>query len=117
MKERRKWQEMFREASEEVSQWRGEHPQASFSNIENVVDEKLAKVRAKMIEELVLESKMTNIKELAAAERPQCVGCGQPIAANGKQKRELITKYEQVVELERSKGYCRGCQVSYFPPG
>ena len=117
MKERRKWQELFSEASEEVSQWRTEHPRASFTSIENEVDEKLAKVRAKMIEELVLESKMSNLKQLKVEERPKCVGCGGPIMANGRQKRKLITNHEQVVELERSKGYCRGCRVSYFPPG
>lgn len=116
MKERRKWQEMFSEASEEVSQWRQAHPRASFTHIENEVDEKLAKVRAKMIEELALESKLANLKELKGEERPKCVGCGRRLAANGRQKRALITNHEQVVELERSKGYCRHCRVSFFPP-
>jgi len=117
MKKRREWQEMFEEASDEVSQWRAKHPRAKFTSIENVVDEKLAKVRAKMIEELVLESKLTDIKGLPAEERPQCVGCGRPLAANGKQKRQLLTNCDQIVEIERSKGYCRQCRVSFFPPG
>ncbi|VAW30884.1 hypothetical protein MNBD_CHLOROFLEXI01-1986, partial [hydrothermal vent metagenome] len=62
MNERTKWQEMFRQTSNEISEWRAEHPQASFTNIENVVDEKLAKIRVCMIQELAMESELTDIK-------------------------------------------------------
>lgn len=117
MKKRREWEEMFEEASDEVRGWRAKHPRAKLTSIENVVDGKLAKVRARMIEELILESKLTDIKGLPEAERPRCVGCGRPLAANGKQKRQLITNHDQIVEIERSKGYCRQCRVSFFPPG
>lgn len=57
-----------------------------------------------MIQDLALESAMTDIKQLAPEERPRCPGCDRPLRANGKDSRQLITTYEQVVELERSKG-------------
>ena len=93
------------------------YPKASFTEIENTVDEELAKVRATMVQELVLDSELTDFKQLPLEKRPLCPSCGRPLASNGKQKRKLVTTYEQEVELERSKGYCHHCRVSYFPPG
>jgi RNA polymerase-binding transcription factor DksA len=117
MKKEERWQGEFEEASKQVTEWREKHPRASFTDIENNVDKQLAKVRAAMIQELAMESELRDIKQLKAGERPKCPGCGKPLAANGKQSRQLITTHEQVVKLERSKGYCRRCGVSYFPPG
>ena len=117
MSKREKWGESFQQASERISEWRGQHPRASFTEIETMVDAELAKVRVAMIEDLALESALRDIKQLAPEERPKCPGCGRPLSANGKQSRQLITTHEQVVQLERSKGYCRRCRVSFFPPG
>lgn len=117
MKKQNKWTASFQQASKTISDWRETHPRATFTDIENRVDEQLAQVRTAMIQDLALESKLVDIKQLAPQERPLCPGCHQPLAANGKQTRQLITHHDQVVELERSKGYCRHCRVSYFPPG
>lgn len=117
MNKRVKWAESFQQASDKVSKWRGKHPRANFTEIENTVDEQLSRVRVAMIQDLVLESEMTDIKQLSPEARPKCPGCGRPLAANGSQTRQLITNYEQSVALERSKGYCRHCRVSLFPPG
>ena len=116
MNEREEWVKKFQQASSEISDWRGQHPRASLTEIENAVDDELAKLRAEMIQELALESALTDIKRLPAEERPKCPKCWRPVVANGKQKRRLTTTYEQSVELERSKGYCSNCRVSYFPP-
>jgi hypothetical protein len=116
MKKQDKWTASFQQASETVSSWRKTHPRATFTDIENAVDEQLAQLRTTMIQDLVLESKLVNIKQLTPDERPTCPGCGKPLAANGRQTRQLITHHDQTVELERSKGYCRDCRVSFFPP-
>jgi uncharacterized protein with PIN domain len=117
MKKRDKWTASFQQASETVSSWREEHPRATFTDIENAVDKQLAQLRTTMIQDLALESKLVDIRQLIAQERPLCPACGKPLVANGKQSRQLITHHDQVVELERSKGYCRHCRVSFFPPG
>lgn len=117
MKKQEKWIASFQEASDTISQWRQTHPRATFSDIENTVDEQLAQLRASMIQDLVEESRLTDFKQLTVAERPRCSACGRALAANGKQTRQLITRHDQVVELARSKGYCRHCHVSLFPPG
>lgn len=112
-----KWTNSFRQASDEVSQWRKKQPKATFNDIENQVDEKLARIRADMIQDLVAVSELTDFKRLPPNKRPKCPVCGKPLASNGQQKRQLVTSHEQVVELARSKGYCAHCRVSYFPPG
>ena len=117
MNTRRNWTDLFQQVSEQVSRWRRENPRASFTEIEETVDEKLAQVRVAMLQELALESKLTDFKQLPEAKRPPCPSCGRPLASNGRQKRKLVTAHEQEVELVRSKGYCRHCRVSYFPPG
>jgi hypothetical protein len=117
MSKQDKWTASFQQASDTVSRWREKHPRATFTDIENRVDEQLARVRATMIQDLALESELTDFKQLAPAARPKCPGCGGPLAANGKQSRQLITNHEQNVKLERSKGYCRRCHISFFPPG
>ncbi|NHZ71468.1 MAG: hypothetical protein GWP17_00045 [Aquificales bacterium] len=117
MNKRNQWTTSFKEASDTISAWREKHPRASFTDIENSVDEQLSRVRTIMIQDLALESKMVDIPQLAPEERPKCPGCERPLAANGKQTRQLITHHDQIVKLERSKGYCRDCRVSFFPPG
>ena len=116
MKKEDKWHDSFREASEEVSQWRKQHPKATFSEIENSVDEELAKIRDDMIQDLIKESELQNFKTLSQEKRPKCPVCGKMLASNGQQRRDLITSHEQVIEIKRSKGYCKTCRVSYFPP-
>lgn len=116
MKKEDKWQASFREASDEVSQWRKKHPKATFSEIENSVDGGLAKIRADMIQDLIKESELQDFKTLPEEQRPKCPVCGKTLASNGRQSRELVTSHEQVIEVERSKGYCKTCRVSYFPP-
>ena len=117
MNKRDKWAASFQQVSDTVSKWREKHPRATFTDIENSVDEQLARVRTAMIQDLALESELTDLKKLPPEARPQCPGCGRPLVANGKQSRQLITNHEQSVKLERSKGYCRRCQISFFPPG
>ena len=116
MKKEDKWQNSFREASKEVSQWRKKHRKAAFSEIENSVDEELAKIRADMIQDLIKESALQDFKTLPQEKRPKCPVCDRILASNGQRSRGLVTNHEQVIEVERSKGYCKTCRVSYFPP-
>ena len=117
MKNRKSWDDLFGEASREVESWRREHKKATLTEIENTVDSELARLRAKMIEDLAMTSELADLRAMAREERPKCPQCGRPVAANGRQKRELTTDHEQQVELKRSKAYCRHCKLSFFPSG
>ena len=117
MRSRKKWDELYDEASRKVLRWRKEHKKATLTEIEDTVDSELAKMRARMIQDLALASETADLPSMAKEERPKCPQCGRPLVANGREERELVTDYEQGVELRRSKGYCRQCKLSFFPSG
>ena len=117
MSKRKKWDQLYEEASREVVRWRKKHKRATLTEIEDTVDAELARMRAQMIEDLAMASETADLRSLPKEERPQCPQCGRPLVANGRQKRVLATDHEEGVELERSKGYCRYCKASFFPSG
>ena len=116
MRRKKKWDDLYKEASREVRRWRRKNKKATLTEIEDTVDAELAKMRAQMIQDLALASETANLRSLPKEERPKCPKCGRPLVANGEQRRELVTDHEEGVELERSKGYCRHCKLSFFPP-
>jgi hypothetical protein len=117
MNKKRNWDDLFAEAEAAVREWRTKHKRATWAQIENEVDTRLAVVRAQMVQELALESELANIKRLEQDKRPKCPLCERPLSANGQDRRQIVTDHEQVVELERSKAYCSHCKVSFFPSG
>ena len=117
MNEQKKWNELFKEASGGALRWRRKHKKATLSEIEETVDNELARMRAQMIQDLALASEVADIRSMAKEERPKCPQCGRPLVANGQQKRELTTDHEEGVVLKRSKGYCQHCKLSFFPSG
>lgn len=117
MSGQKRWDELYEEASREVVRWRRKHKKATLTEIEDTVDRELARMRAQMVQDLALASETAELRSMAQGERPKCPQCGRPLVANGRQKRELTTDHEQRVKLERSKGYCRHCELSFFPSG
>lgn len=117
MTEKRSWNELFAEAEAELREWRAQHKRASWTAIEEEVEARLAVVRARMVQELALESQMRDFKELTPEERPKCPVCGRALSANGWRKRKVTTEHNQVVKVGRRQGYCTRCGVSLFPPG
>ena len=117
MSKRKKWHDLFEEASQDMESWRQHHKKATFSEIEDTVDSKLAILRAKMIEDLAMASEMADLRSMGREERPKCLRCGQPVLAKGRQKRELTTDHEQGIELKRREAYSRQCKLSFLPSG
>lgn len=111
-----KWTEDFKELGKEVGNWRRENRKATFNTIESKLEEKWAKLRADMLKDLIEESELAEFKDLPKEKKPSCPACGKPLSSNGKQKRKLKTTHNEEIEIERQKGYCTNCKVSYFPP-
>lgn len=101
---KRIWQSLFDEATKESRAWRREHRKATFNDIESTVNEKLAQIRAQIMEDLALDSGRREWAGKPAAERPTCPACGAALQSNGKKKRRLTTEHKQTVELQRSQG-------------
>ncbi len=100
-----------------MTQWRKEHPKATWAEIEAAVDEQINQLRAELIQELVQMGEGEDWRELPQEEHPTCATCGQPLWARGEQTRWIQTTGGEAVKLTRTYGTCPTCGVGFFPPG
>ena len=100
-----------------MTQWRKEHPHATWAEIEAVVDEQMNQVRAQLLQDLVQMGEGEDWRKLPAEERPTCTPCGEPLSARGEQSRYIQTTGGQAVKLTRTYGTCPACGGGFFPPG
>jgi ribosomal protein S27AE len=98
-----------------MSQWRKEHPQATWAEIEAAVDEQINQLRAQLIEDLVLLSEGEDWSQKPQEERPRCATCGKPLWARGEQTRFIQTTGGEAVKVTRTYGTCPACGVGFFP--
>jgi hypothetical protein len=90
-------------------EWRLQHPDATLTEIEQTLDERWYRLRARMLRDLALEREAANW-QATATERPTCPDCG------GRQPRQLKTHGDHELTLTRSYGYCPSCKKGLFPP-
>lgn len=107
------WRELSEEVMSGMKEWRMQHPRASLTEIEEALDERLGKMRARMIENAAMTSESVDI-EAGQVKCPEC-GCG--LQSRGKRKRKLKTTHNQEITLERGYGQCPKCKAGLFPPG
>lgn len=111
------WQQLTEEVMTGMKEWRLAHPRATFKEIEAALDERLAKVRARMLQDVALASAARDLKGAEARERPPCPKCGQSLEHQEMATRILTTNYNQTIELTRSYTLCPACGTRVFPPG
>ncbi|HVA89497.1 MAG TPA: YgiT-type zinc finger protein [Chloroflexota bacterium] len=111
------WHTLTEEVVSGMAEWRVGHPRATLREIEQAVDERLAGVRARLVEDAVLRSTQADLTRLPAAERPVCPACGAVLEARGKQTRRVTTRHDREIRLERSYAVCPQCGDGLFPPG
>jgi YgiT-type zinc finger domain-containing protein len=100
-----------------MTQWRKEHPKATFREIEEAVDERVNQLRAQLIEDAVQMGETEAWNQKRDAERPTCATCGQPLSARGAQTRFIQTNGGEAIKLRRTYGTCPQCGEGFFPPG
>ena len=111
------WEAMIQEVISGLRDWRAAHPHATFAEIEAAVDERLDRVRARMVEDSALASRAAELSGRSAAERPRWPECGELLEARGQHERTLTVRGNQPVRLKRSYAVCPTCGVGHFPPG
>ena len=111
------WATLAEAAFSEVTAWRQQHPTAPWREIELMIDERWAKLRAQMLQDTALARAAAALGAVAAAARPGCPACGQRLQPRGQQVRHLTTAHEQPVVLRRSYAVCPACGAGLFPPG
>jgi hypothetical protein len=110
------WQAWSTEILTGMRDWRQRHPHATLTEIETALDERWYRVRARLLEDLALESRATEWAGAASTQRPTCPDCGRPLLQRGQQPRHLKTHGGQELTLRRSYGVCPACQKGFFPP-
>jgi YgiT-type zinc finger domain-containing protein len=106
------WQALSEEVYSGMADWRAAHPRATLAEIEAAVDERLAGLRARLVERAALASAAADLSE-----RPRCPTCGGTVQARGQRKRQLTLPGDQPVALERTYAGCPHCGTAFFPPG
>jgi hypothetical protein len=111
------WQGLSEEVIIGIKEWRLQNPKATFGEIETELDLRLAKLRARMLQDTALASASAGWSGKEPEERPACPGCGQGMVSYGKRRRRLQTLGRQEIVLERQYGVCPSCGEKLFPPG
>jgi len=109
------WQHLADEVLTEVAEWRVQHPAATLREIEHALDERLARLRARMLQDVALASAATAAR--AGGKPPGCPDCGTPMTVEGARTRRLRTTYDQELALQRAYARCPACGTGLFPPG
>src|ERR1700738_4346588 len=87
-----------------MTQWRKEHPKATWAEIEAAVDERINQLRAQLIQDVVQMGETEEWSQRPEEERPKCATCGKPLLARGEQTRFLQTMGGEAVKLTRTYG-------------
>ena len=112
-----KWQELAEDVMSGMKEWRLQHPRATLTEIEIALDERLGRMRARMLEDAALASAAADISTAQEEDRPICRDCGTKLRGRGRHKRRMTSQQEQTLTLERSYGVCPTCGKGLFPPG
>lgn len=112
-----RWRELAEEAMAGMKEWRQQHPKATLVEIERALDERLSKVRARMLQDAAQVSAAADIAGAKKGERPRCPECGGELEDQGQETRTVTTTGNQTIALRRSYGLCTRCGGRLFPPG
>ena len=108
------WQRLADEAWVGVAAWRRQHPRATLREIEQAVDERLADLRARLVQDVALTS--ASADPVASGDRPRCPDCGTPMHLEGARTRRLRTTHDRDLDLTRAYARCPACGTGVFPP-
>lgn len=117
----REWATLSAEVLSGMADWRAQHPRATLSEIEGELDARVARMRARLLEQVAQQSAATTWRGKAHDHEeetaPPCPQCGTPLEPRGRRTRRLRTTGGQQVQLQREYGVCPQCGQGLFPPG
>lgn len=99
-------------ARRELDAWRAAHPQATFAEIEEAVEERVRQVRVQMLAS-VLAAPTPETSDHAPA---RCPVCGETMQARGRRTRTVTVEGGHPLPLTRTYAVCPGCGTGLFPP-
>ena len=111
------WRRLSEEVISGMKEWRDHHPKATLGEIEEAIDERLGRLRARMVQDAALASAQADWSQAEPEQRPKCSQCRTALVARGKKERHIQTQGGQEVIFKRSYGVCPSCGGGLFPPG
>lgn len=111
------WWELSEEVLSGMKEWRLQYPRATLQEIEAALDERLAGLRARLLEDLALASAAQRWERGAGETPPLCPTCGGALQARGRHTRQVQTQGGHSLTLERTYAVCPACHTGLFPPG
>lgn len=106
-----RWQLLMEAVTQALVDWRGEHPQATLTEIEQALDARLAPTRAQMLTDLAHATPLD-----PPTVPPSCPTCHLVLHKRGTRRRQLRTHDQQLLLLDRDYLVCPGCGHGLFPP-
>jgi hypothetical protein len=73
------WEVLSHDILTGMREWRLQHPKATLREIELALDDRLSRLRARLLQDLALQSVAADWKLAPATERPTCQVCGTPL--------------------------------------
>ena len=111
------WHQQSEAVLSGVAEWRGQHPHATWREIEQAIDERLGRLRSKLLQDTAQQSQQRAWSQHEGGQRPQCPNCQVALQARGSHTRTLQSSAGSQISLERSYGTCPQCGGGFFPPG
>jgi hypothetical protein len=112
-----RWRALSAEIMAGIQEWHVQHPKATLREIEAAIDERLAELRARMLQDAALASPAADVSQASPLERPACPHCGSRVEPRGPREPQVMTHQGKTRRLRRSYTVCPTCQVGFFPPG
>jgi hypothetical protein len=109
------WQQGSEAVLQGVVHWRTQHPQATWREIEQAVDEQLRRLRGRLLQDTARQSATCQWQEVPQEQRPQCPDCHQALLSRGRHTRSLQSNGGASIPLERTYGICPQCGSGFFP--
>jgi RNase P subunit RPR2 len=110
------WRALSEEILTNMTEWRRQHPKATFREIEDEVHSRVSRLEAQMIQDTAQQSPSRQWSGSSPQQRPCCPVCQTPLQSRGKRQRRLQGSGGQEVILSREYGTCPQCGTGLFPP-
>lgn len=110
------WHHMTEDIMRGMREWRIQHPTATLREMEEELDHRWVRVRARMLQDMALASAAADWVDTPAGAHPCCPDCGTALQLRSTDTRQLQTHGGHDLALTRRYGVCPTCGVGLFPP-
>ena len=112
----RDWEALSAEILTGMKEWRLQHQHATLREIEEELMARMARLQARLLQDIALASAAADLQTTAEEARPCCPQCGSSLRPRGKHRRKLQAHGGDEVTLERDYAVCPDCHRGFFPP-